>query len=89
MKWTQTSQLLLAAALIGAGCGNMSDDTSTAQSPVLGDRLPGIQATAGLLSEASAAFNTFEGADDGLGPIFNAQACGQCHSNGAIGGAGE
>jgi len=89
MKWTQTSQLLLAAALIGAGCGNMSDDTSTAQSSVLGDRLPGIQATAGLLSEASAAFNTFEGADDGLGPIFNAQACGQCHSNGAIGGAGE
>ena len=89
MKWTQSSQLLLATTLIAAGCGNLSDDTTSVASAVLGDRLPGVQATAGLLDEASAAFNTFEDINDGLGPIFNAQACGQCHSNGTIGGAGE
>ena len=27
--------------------------------------------------------------DDGVGPIFNLNACGGCHTNGAIGGAGE
>ena len=26
---------------------------------------------------------------DGLGPIFNERACGQCHSNSALGGAGQ
>jgi CxxC motif-containing protein (DUF1111 family) len=26
---------------------------------------------------------------DGLGPIFNANACGTCHQNGALGGAGQ
>ena len=89
MRWTRTHQLLLATTLIVGGCGNLSDDTTTAVSAVIGDRLPGIQATAGLLDEATTAFNTFEDINDGLGPIFNAQACGQCHSNGAIGGAGE
>lgn len=89
MKWTHVSQLLLATALIGAGCGDLSDDTTTAVSSALGDRLPGIQATSGTLADATTAFNTFEDINDGLGPIFNAQACGQCHSNGAIGGAGE
>src|SRR5215468_2418134 len=89
MKWTQVSKLLFATTLIAAGCSDMADDASTVQSAVLGDRLPGIQATAGLLDEATDAFNTFEDINDGLGPIFNAQACGQCHTNGAIGGAGE
>src|SRR5262249_39194153 len=89
MKWTHASKLLLAAALIGAGCGNLSDDTTTGVSSALGDRLPGIQATAGLLAEATDAFNSFEDINDGLGPIFNAQAWGQAHPNGAIGGPGE
>jgi CxxC motif-containing protein (DUF1111 family) len=79
----------LATTLIAAGCGDLSDDTTTSISAALGDRLPGLQGDAELLAEANDAFNTFEDADDGLGPIFNAQACGQCHTNGAIGGAGE
>src|SRR6478735_2659463 len=89
MRLKHCSQLLFGALLAAAGCGNLTDDTTSVASAVLGDRLPGIQATAGLLDEAADAFNTFESADDGLGPIFNAQACGQCHTNGAIGGAGE
>jgi CxxC motif-containing protein (DUF1111 family) len=75
--------------LIAAGCGNLEDDTTAVVSAVLGDRLPGLQGDADLLAEANDAFNTFEDANDGLGPIFNAQACGQCHTNGAVGGAGE
>ena len=89
MRWNQPSQLLLATTLVAAGCGNLADDTTSVVSAVLGDRLPGLQGDADLLAEANAAFNTFEDANDGLGPIFNAQACGQCHTNGAIGGAGE
>jgi CxxC motif-containing protein (DUF1111 family) len=89
MRWTRTSELLLATTLIAGGCSNMTDDATTSVAPLLGDMLPGVQATPGLLAEARTAFNTFEDIDDGLGPIFNAQACGQCHSNGAIGGAGE
>ena len=89
MKLIRTNQLLFASMLIAGGCSSLSDDTTTTFAPILGDRLPGIQATAGLLAEASDAFNTFEDINDGLGPIFNAQACAQCHSNGAIGGAGE
>src|SRR3954467_1831864 len=89
MKWIHSSQLLLATTLIAAGCGDLTDDTTTTGAAALGARLPGLQGDADMLAEASTAFNTFENADDGLGPIFNAAACGQCHTNGAIGGAGE
>ena len=91
MKWKHSSQLFFATTLtlIAAGCGNLTDDTTTTISAVLGDRLPGLVADQDLLDEANDAFNAFENPDDGLGPIFNAAACGQCHTNGAIGGAGE
>jgi CxxC motif-containing protein (DUF1111 family) len=51
-----------------------------------GDPLPGISAAA--FAEAKAAFVTVEGLDDGLGPVFNEKACGNCHTQGAVGGAG-
>src|SRR6185295_10411201 len=53
---------------------------------VAGDPLPGI--TAADFAEAKDAFVTVEGLDDGLGPIFNEKACGNCHTQGGIGGAG-
>ena len=53
---------------------------------VAGDPLPGISATD--FAAAKAAFATVEGLDDGLGPIFNEKACGNCHTQGSIGGAG-
>jgi CxxC motif-containing protein (DUF1111 family) len=46
-------------------------------------------ANADLLAEADAAFSANEAIGDGVGPIFNQTACGNCHTNGAIGGAGE
>jgi len=51
-----------------------------------GDPLSGI--TAADFVAARTAFNTVEGIDDGLGPIFNEKACGNCHTQGAAGGAG-
>src|ERR1041384_4680605 len=51
-----------------------------------GDALPGISAAD--FAEAKDAFVTVEGLDDGLGPIFNEKACGNCHTQGAVGGAG-
>ena len=89
MRWTHCSQLLFATALIAAGCGNLPDDTTTSSAFVVGDRLPGLQADQDLLDEAADAFSSVENINDGLGPIFNEHACGICHTNGAIGGAGE
>ena len=52
----------------------------------IGDPLPGTDAAG--FAEAKAAFTTVETLADGLGPIFNERACGNCHTQGAIGGAG-
>ena len=51
-----------------------------------GDPLAGI--TAADFATAKAAFVNVETVDDGLGPIFNERACGNCHTQGAPGGAG-
>ena len=73
-----------------AGCGADPAEnllpTSTTQQSLIGDALAGITATD--FAAAKAAFNTVEGLDDGLGPIFNEKACGNCHTQGAPGGAG-
>ena len=79
---------------IGAGCaGQPGEDEDVAfnsweqqLTAVAGDPLPGTDAAG--FAEAKAAFATVEGLDDGLGPIFNEKACGNCHTQGAIGGAG-
>jgi CxxC motif-containing protein (DUF1111 family) len=85
---------VLISGAVGAGCAtepgvdeeiafNSTEQDLTA---VAGDPLPGI--TAAAFAEAKDAFVTVEGLDDGLGPIFNEKACGNCHTQGAIGGAG-
>jgi CxxC motif-containing protein (DUF1111 family) len=53
----------------------------------LGGSLPGISAT--TFAAAKANFQQVEGITDGLGPIFNERACGNCHANGTTGGAGQ
>src|SRR5262249_27842791 len=76
-----------------AGCapgqGNPDDvelgQTSSAVTAI-GDPLPGTDADG--LAEAKGAFGRVERLPDGLGPIFNERACGNCHTQGAIGGAG-
>jgi CxxC motif-containing protein (DUF1111 family) len=85
---------VLIAGGVGAGCAAQPGDdeelsfSATEQeiTAVAGDPLPGI--TAADFAAAKAAFVTVEGLDDGLGPVFNEKACGNCHTQGGIGGAG-
>jgi CxxC motif-containing protein (DUF1111 family) len=61
---------------------------STEQQAV-GDFLPGlVTSSAELLGEADDAFRAVESINDGVGPIFNERACGNCHTEGSNGGAG-
>ncbi|HZJ66859.1 MAG TPA: di-heme oxidoredictase family protein, partial [Kofleriaceae bacterium] len=86
----------LEVALCGGvlmGCaadpGDVDDEeigVATAAITAIGDALPGTD-LAGF-AEAKAAFVTVEEITDGLGPIFNERGCGNCHTQGAIGGAG-
>jgi CxxC motif-containing protein (DUF1111 family) len=88
--------LVMTAAAGGwlAGCAMAPGDdpdtepmvTSSTQQAVIGDALGGI--TAADFTTARGAFNTVETVDDGLGPIFNERACGNCHNQGSSGGAG-
>ena len=93
--WNQLVFVLLLAAGGGAGVISCSsaqsqDDEglSSARQLALGDALPGTNGT--TFAAAKANFVAAEGGPDGLGPIFNAHACAECHqASGNIGGAGE
>jgi CxxC motif-containing protein (DUF1111 family) len=82
-------KILMAATAIGAmGCGEApQEDVGSSEAALLGDSLPGTNAT--TFSDARANFAAAENATDGLGPIFNERSCGACHANGAVGGAGQ
>jgi CxxC motif-containing protein (DUF1111 family) len=85
--FTRSRQASIVALVLGAsGCAQEAD-VGTVELALLGDPLPGI--TADEFAEARDAFNAVEGLVDGLGPIFNERACGNCHTLGAQGGAGE
>ncbi len=59
------------------------------QIPQLGDSLPGLTAKQlANFQQGKDAFTGVEDFEDGLGPVFNGTSCGECHSQGAIGGAG-
>src|SRR6187401_1845332 len=78
---------ILALPLAATSCSELTDDATSTESHALGDSLAGTNGT--LFAEARAAFAAVETVQDGLGPIFNERACGQCHSNSALGGAGQ
>jgi CxxC motif-containing protein (DUF1111 family) len=100
MKLTRVcNRALILAASCGAvlaGCatdsleGEDQDEvifSSTEQAiTALGDPLPGVSDEE--FQEAFDAFVSVESIEDGVGPIFNESACGNCHTEGAIGGAG-
>lgn len=88
MRWQAVRRLCVSAALVAAGCGDMQDDVTTHQQAALGEFLPGLSVTPGLLTEATNAFNAVEQITDGVGPVFNERACGNCHTEGARGGSG-
>lgn len=84
--------------LLGACGGSSSDPTFTivtlpddpeGRSYTLGEPLHGLS-SADLVA-FNDGLNTFaetEDKEDGLGPVFNGESCGQCHIRGALGGAG-
>jgi CxxC motif-containing protein (DUF1111 family) len=83
----------LALGLLGAlGCSapvEPGDEVATSEQDAVGAFLPGLQVSNGdLLEEATDAFRAVENINDGRGPIFNESACGNCHTDGATGGAG-
>ena len=52
-----------------------------------GDPLPGLTATQlANFTTGLAQFETVDGIEDGLGPIFNDDSCAACHTDGATGG---
>jgi len=76
--------------LAGCAADPATDDddvgVSTAAITAIGDPLPGTDAQG--FADATAAFVLVEDQAAGLGPIFNEKACGNCHTQGATGGAG-
>lgn len=91
---TQHTLISLSTTVLAAfgafGCSSVpveEEPVASSQAMLLGDALPGTDG-----ARFAAARNTFaevETIPSGLGPIFNADACGTCHQNGALGGAGQ
>jgi len=76
MRLNRTGHAIAAATIMATaavGCGSEpAAETATTESSLLGDALPGTDAT--HFSDANAAFVLSENATDGLGPIFNERA---------------
>jgi CxxC motif-containing protein (DUF1111 family) len=89
MRWVSLLSLGSAVAMGAVGCLGQEDtsDTTTQVGALLGDALPGTNGS--TFATAKANFVATESAADGLGPIFNQNACASCHQNGATGGAGQ
>jgi CxxC motif-containing protein (DUF1111 family) len=88
--WIRCGALGAALALGGLGCAgeeSTADVTTVSSELSLGDSLPGTNAA--TFAAAKTNFETTESNVDGFGPIYNEHACGSCHQNGAVGGAGQ
>jgi CxxC motif-containing protein (DUF1111 family) len=86
-----TGTLTLAfAGCVTADEANTGDpqvaEAAQAVTTAIGDALPGTDPTA--FAAARDNFNQAEDIGDGLGPVFNANACGACHTTPVIGGSG-
>ena len=83
--------VVLATSAYIAGCGARSeaDDLGEKSDALLGDALPGLTGEQLALFVAGRdTFEEVESVEDGIGPVFNERACGNCHNVGATGGAG-
>src|ERR1700742_2819844 len=92
LKTVATSSLALTAI---AGCMTAEasedvEDSSTATTAqvatVLGAPLPGTDPA--VFAAAAENFAAAEAITDGLGPVFNEKACGNCHGIPVLGGSG-
>jgi CxxC motif-containing protein (DUF1111 family) len=81
--------MTVASAMAGvAACTPAVDEggIATASSALLGDALPGLGGA--QFDENADVFAEVETVEDGVGPVFNERACGNCHNVGALGGSG-
>src|SRR5262249_44921898 len=83
-----TSSLALTAI---AGCVNASEPevatAETQQGVTIGSALPGTDLV--RFAEAQGNFAAEEEIDEGIGPVFNERACGNCHGIPVLGGSGN
>ena len=78
--------LVVSASLVWFPLGPTATDSM--QGAMFGDPLPGLSSDDRLLFEAGKEdFNEVQEVKDGLGPLFNARGCGECHSFPTTGGA--
>jgi hypothetical protein len=90
MQKLSPNTTLLVGAFVAAACGAVdpsSEQIGVSPEAVLGNALASTDGA--TFSTAAASFKASENEVDGLGPIFNGIACGTCHQNGALGGAGN
>jgi CxxC motif-containing protein (DUF1111 family) len=79
---------VVAAALLVVGAGLLQPADRARAAADLGGPLPGLSPEELTRFQAGAAiFSKVHGPEDGLGPVFNARACAECHSLPAPGGA--
>jgi CxxC motif-containing protein (DUF1111 family) len=84
-RWTSIWALTM--SVVGCASANdSSEEASSSSLDAIGGHLTGISDAD--FAETKAAFVSVETVNDGVGPIFNEKACGNCHTQGAIGGAG-
>ena len=94
-RWWCTCRLLAAALLAACGTGSAPPfhppvpTPSASEAPSAFDNLSN-----GLVDDSTHqadrdSFEEFEEIDDGLGPLYNAQACRECHQNPTSGGPSQ
>lgn len=86
--WIRGSWIIAGAMGAVTACAPSAspDVVAMRSSALLGDPLPGTDTTA---FDANAdTFAEVETVEDGVGPVFNERACGNCHNVGALGGSG-
>jgi len=74
--------------MASADAGTTDEPVAATQQAVtaIGDPLPGTDPVA--FADAKANFAAEEESEDGLGPVFNERACGNCHTTPVVGGSG-
>lgn len=83
------SALLLAALTTSAACGNAPDSVRSTPPTAPGEPLPGLApAERGRFFVGRALFERLATADEGLGPLYNAKRCSDCHDQPVVGGSG-
>src|ERR1700752_4290788 len=92
MRLKQTlSAICVSTVTLGSLTGFQTVQPTTLPSnPRPGDPLPGLSANdLRLFNLGREDFLEVEEPDEGLGPLFNARSCAECHSLPAVGGTGN